>query len=149
MNKSKRRRLSVKSDPATSPSKIFKSEFNREKYEKLINSDFLSDLDLRTARSKCMVTMYSAIISDLGGKEYTTFVQQELGRRVAVCGTLMAELEEKIQSGEALHDDIEMYLNLTKTQAGVIRQLGLKRIARPTNKEFTLDEFLSSSEKKS
>jgi hypothetical protein len=104
----------------------------------------LPKIDGRSWEGRRVNEVYNGIISDLGGDDYVTELQDALAKQAAS----MITIGEGMASQRILGDDaydVLSHQTIVRTLTTLARSLGTKRIQKPVD-ELELEDFLVTTE---
>ena len=87
------------------------------------------------------------MVNDLGGNDNVTAQQLMLVRRASGINLLCEQIETKVVNGETVAPQtVQRYAMLARTQATVLRDLGLQRRARDVTPVPNAHEYLDADQ---
>jgi hypothetical protein len=91
----------------------------------------LSGVDQRSLAARRYREIIVDVVNDMGGNDNVTAQQLMLVRRASGINLLCEEIETRVVNGETVAPQtVQRYAMLARTQATVLRDLGLQRRAR-------------------
>jgi len=91
--------------------------------------DFMERIDRRTVLGKAVLDLHTSLIEHLGGESEVTVTLRSVVNRYTWSEMILQGIECRAAGGEEV--DVGSWTQMTNTQIGLARLLGLERRARP------------------
>lgn len=104
------------------------------------SQDWLERLDKRSTFSRAVLARFDALTADLGGRENLSYQRLSLAKRAIYVEAVIEQQEARLARGEDV--DLGKVSVLTNSLVGLLKTLGLDRVARET----TLADYLARRE---
>lgn len=97
-------------------------------------------IDARSWRGRVLYESYNNMISDLGGHDYCSSMEKIMAKQAAMLVMISEEYNQQKVEEDENYEYLE-HITCIRTLNQVLRTLGMKRRARPTNEVPSLKEY--------